>query len=123
MTVTVGSEKLKGVLYHIPEQTAEQDPLTSISADDGNLRSPHHHQRQAKLSVLDPNLSKQDNCGYNAFFAEQHARLLPLHPGQDTEISRIISVQWNELTETERAVRFGKYPFRSIEDAARCRLI
>ncbi|KAG6475803.1 hypothetical protein ZIOFF_065032 [Zingiber officinale] len=104
VTVTVGSEKLKGVLYHIPEQTAEQDPLASISADDGNLRSPHQHEHQPKLSLLDPNPLKQDNSGYNAFFAEQHARLLPLHPGQDTEISRIISVQWNELTETERAV-------------------
>ncbi|KAG6520477.1 hypothetical protein ZIOFF_017533 [Zingiber officinale] len=104
VTVNVGSEKLKGILYHVPEHTAEQDPLSSICADDGNLASPRNHQHQLKLSMLDPNPAKQDNGGYNCFFAEQRAKLLPLHPGQDTEISRIISVSWNGLSEAEKAV-------------------
>lgn len=113
VTVNVGSEKLKGILYHVPEQTAEQDPLSSICADDGNLASPHNHQHQLKLSMLDQNSAKQNNGGYNCFFAEQQPMLSPLHPGQDTEISRMISVRWNGLSEAEKAVRFGNYPLKS----------
>ncbi|THU50535.1 hypothetical protein C4D60_Mb06t21250 [Musa balbisiana] len=111
VTVTVGSEKLKGVLYHISDQA----PWPLVCADESNLRSPRQRRCRKKLSLLDPNHPKPNRSGYNFFFAEQHARLKPLHPGRDREISRIIGVRWNGLTETEKAV----YQERGLKDKER----
>ncbi|RWW45478.1 hypothetical protein BHE74_00048674 [Ensete ventricosum] len=111
VTVTVGSEKLKGVLYHITDQASW--PL--VHADESTLRSPRRRRYRKKLSMLDPNRPKPNRSGYNFFFAEQHARLKPLHPGRDREISRIIGVRWNGLTETEKAV----YQERGLKDKER----
>ncbi|KAJ8491929.1 hypothetical protein OPV22_013650 [Ensete ventricosum] len=115
VTVTVGSAKLRGVLYHIPQQTSEQLTRYSDFADNSNFRSVRHRRRRKKLSKRDPSHPKPNRSGYNFFFAEQHARLKPLYPGKDREISKIIGESWNKLTETEKAV----YQDRGLKDKER----
>ena len=119
VTVTIGSEKLKGVLYQAPQNlpwqaqhgTHLQPPASSNRNDIANASSdvPRVHRRRrrkkSEIKRRDPAHPKPNRSGYNFFFAEQHARLKPLHPGKDREISRMIGELWNKLTESERAVR------------------
>ncbi|WOL05984.1 high mobility group B protein 9-like [Canna indica] len=74
VTVAVGSEKLKGVLYHIPEQMEGQALISSPDADNSNLGRPSRRQRQEELSMLDPNHPKPNSSEYNLLFAEQQER-------------------------------------------------
>lgn len=108
VTVTMGSLKLKGVLYHTPEQTTAQAPPYPGVPDNSNARGVRRRRRRKKLSKRDPTHPKPNRSGYNFFFAEQHARLKPLHPGKDREISKMIGDLWNKLTEAEKAVRTKK---------------
>ncbi|EHA8587692.1 putative high mobility group B protein 15, partial [Cocos nucifera] len=117
VTVTMGSLKLKGVLYHTPEQTTAQAPQYSGVADNSNARGVRRRRRRKKLSKRDPTHPKPNRSGYNFFFAEQHARLKPLHPGKDREISKMIGDLWNKLTEAEKAV----YQDRGLKDKERYR--
>ncbi|XP_008778105.1 high mobility group B protein 15-like isoform X2 [Phoenix dactylifera] len=117
VTVTVGSAKLKGVLYHTPEQTTAQAPQYCGVAENSNARGVRRHRRRKKLSKRDPTHPKPNRSGYNFFFAEQHARLKPLHPGKDREISKMIGDLWNKLTEAEKAV----YQDRGLKDKERYR--
>lgn len=62
-------------------------------------------RKKSEIKRRDPAHPKPNRSGYNFFFAEQHARLKPLHPGKDREISRMIGELWNKLKESEKAVR------------------
>lgn len=121
VTVTVGNEKLQGVLYHTPEYPVTQVPQYSgIANNIGNetAMSGSRRRRRRKKSEMrkrDPSHPKPNRSGYNFFFAEQHARLKPLHPGRDREISKMIGDLWNKLTETEKSV----YQERGIKDKER----
>ncbi|KAJ3675668.1 hypothetical protein LUZ60_004710 [Juncus effusus] len=121
ITVTAGSQKLRGVLYHIPDISPD------ISIPPHSLNIPHpvsfgpgadvrgdvrgdvrpvkrRRRRKRRLSRMDPDHPKPNRSGYNFFFKEQHARLKPLHPGRDREISRMIGELWNNLSEHEKDV-------------------
>ena len=106
ITVTVGTEKLKGVLYQAPSEQPAQP--VGVFAKDGTPNA-HQHRRRKKSEIRrrDPGHPKPNRSGYNFFFAEQHARLKPLHPGKDREISRMIGDLWNKLKESERTVRIA----------------
>ena len=102
VTVMVGTEKLRGVLYHTSGFMAanlQQNLVLSNNAGGGRRR-----RRRKKLSTLDPTHPKPNRSGYNFFFAEQHARLKPMYPGKDREISKIIGDLWSKLTESEKSV-------------------
>ncbi|XXG78785.1 hypothetical protein AAC387_Pa08g2652 [Persea americana] len=121
VTVTVGTEKLQGVLYHIPEfsmtQVQQCTAIATSSANDVPVPGTRRRRRRKKSEMRkrDPSHPKPNRSGYNFFFAEQHARLKPLHPGKDREISRMIGDLWNKLSETERAV----YQERGLKDKER----
>lgn len=125
VTVTIGAEKLKGVLYQAPQSSVQQVPQQyGVFA---NTRSNAHsvpgvqRRRRRKKSEIrrrDPAHPKPNRSGYNFFFAEQHARLKPLHPGKDREISRMIGELWNKLKEPERSV----YQEKARKDKERYRL-
>ena len=92
VTVTIGSEKLKGVLYQAPQGAAPQVPhqyrVCSSKSDDAPASLGVQRRRRRKKSEIkkrDPAHPKPNRSGYNFFFAEQHARLKPLHPGKDRE--------------------------------------
>lgn len=101
ITVRVQGQTLRGVLYHTYQNTSAQ--LLSNS-NTNMLPGTRRRRRRRKLSKLDPTHPKPNRSGYNFFFQEQHARLKPLHPGKDREISRMIGELWNKLTESEKAV-------------------
>ncbi|XP_022138724.1 high mobility group B protein 15 isoform X2 [Momordica charantia] len=126
VTVTIGSEKLKGVLYQSPpEQPAQQQVLQpdGVFAKDGatSMAPNAHRRRRRKKSEIkrrDPAHPKPNRSGYNFFFAEQHARLKPLYPGKDREISRMIGELWNKLNESDRTV----YQEKAMKDKERYRI-
>lgn len=111
VSVMIGSQKLKGILYPAPEQTAF--PLGT--ADNSNTKGVVRRRRKKKLSKRDPAHPKPNRSGYNFFFAEQHARLKLLHPGRDREISKMIGDLWNKLSETDKAV----YQEKGVKDKER----
>ncbi|XVF38006.1 hypothetical protein REPUB_Repub20aG0060500 [Reevesia pubescens] len=125
VTVTIGSEKLKGVLYLVPQRAAPRVPqeygVFGSMSDNAHASSGVQHQRRRKKSEMkrrDPAHPKPNRSGYNFFFAEQHAKLKPLHPGKDREISRMIGELWNKLTESEKAV----YQEKALNDKERYRV-
>ncbi|EPS71970.1 hypothetical protein M569_02790 [Genlisea aurea] len=90
VTVRVGSEELRGVLYQVQSSPGK----------------PPRRKRRKKCEMRkrDPSHPKPNRSGYNFFFAEQHARLKPHYHGRDREISRIIGKSWNKLQDCDRAV-------------------
>ncbi|KAL4387392.1 hypothetical protein GQ457_09G016690 [Hibiscus cannabinus] len=125
VTVTIGSEKLKGVLYQAPQDAAPQVPhqygvyagnSETILASSGVQR--RRRRKKSEIKRRDPSHPKPNRSGYNFFLAEQHARLKPLHPGKDREISRMIGELWNKLTESEKTV----YQDKALKDKERYRI-
>lgn len=110
VTVMAGSEKLKGVLYHTTEYAGSQvfnqnsSFLGGIDAIGPGGARRRRRRKKTELRKKDPSHPRPNRSGYNFFFAEQHARLKPLYPGKDREISRMIGELWNKLTEEEKAV-------------------
>ncbi|KAM7488774.1 hypothetical protein LguiB_026258 [Lonicera macranthoides] len=131
ITVTIGSEKLKGVLYQSPRDPTSQIPhhlrvaqyqsvMSNVSGSTTAAAPLVHRRRRRKkceMKKRDPAHPKPNRSGYNFFFAEQHARLKPLHPGKDRDISRMIGELWNKLKENEKAV----YQEKAMKDKERYR--
>ncbi|KAJ1385815.1 High mobility group box domain [Sesbania bispinosa] len=122
VTVTIGTEKLKGVLYQAPQNPVLPASHHSGLASNNNASTSlgvHRRRRRKKSEIKrrDPAHPKPNRSGYNFFFAEQHARLKPLHQGKDREISRMIGELWNKLKESEKAV----YQEKAMKDKERYR--
>ena len=98
ITVNMGSEQLKGVLYHVPLQMSQ----SSYSSEVSNRRN----RKRSRLGLKDPSRPKSNRSGYNFFFAEHYARLKPMYYGQEKAISKRIGLLWNNLTEAEKQVCF-----------------
>ncbi|CAA6659799.1 unnamed protein product [Spirodela intermedia] len=117
VTVMVGTEKLKGVLYHTAGYPAVAAAHLHQNLALGNnaamASGGRRRRRRKKLSTLDPTHPKPNRSGYNFFFAEQHARLKPLYPGKDREISKIIGDLWSKLTEPEKSGVKDKERYKS----------
>ncbi|XP_027355221.1 high mobility group B protein 9 [Abrus precatorius] len=105
VSVKLGSEVLRGVLYH-PEQS---DPLPSIPQHSNAIvpfkRKPHRSGRRRKNKRRwDPNYPKPNRSGYNFFFAEKHYSLKSLYPNREREFTKMIGQSWNSLSPEERMV-------------------
>ncbi|KAM2613903.1 hypothetical protein TB2_028583 [Malus domestica] len=108
-TVNLGSDELKGVLYHAPTST-----YVSQSFSDMPTR---RNRKRSRLALRDPFRPKSNRSGYNFFFAEHYARLKPLYYGQERAISKKIGYLWNNLTEAEKQV----YQDKATKDKERYR--
>ncbi|KAK7295847.1 hypothetical protein RJT34_18759 [Clitoria ternatea] len=123
VSVSVGSQTLKGVLYEaleIPGMSASASHPQSIMVRNNNASTSlgvHRRRRRKKSEIKrrDPAHPKPNRSGYNFFFAEQHARLKPLHQGKDRDISRMIGELWNNLNEPGKSV----YQEMAIKDKER----
>eukprot|EP01018_Ginkgo_biloba_P009642 Gb_28729 [translate_table: standard] len=111
VTVKVGSDTLRGVLYHVSSggsgaQFAGVSCFQSNNSYDAEASGTRARRRKKKdgMRKRDPSHPKPNRSGYNFFFAEQHAKLKALHPDKDREISKMIGELWNKLKEEERAV-------------------
>ncbi|KAI9095730.1 hypothetical protein K1719_026290 [Acacia pycnantha] len=69
-------------------------------------RDPGHpkpnRRRKCEIKEKDPGYPKPNPSGYSFFFAEQHARLEPLHHRNNIEIGKIVEEHWNKLMEPEK---------------------
>ncbi|AES77227.1 high mobility group B protein 15 [Medicago truncatula] len=113
VSVSVGSETLKGVLYESPQ---------SIKINNNNIASAalgvqrrRRRRKKSEIKRRDPAHPKPNRSGYNFFFAEQHARLKLLNQTMDKDISRMIGELWNNLKESEKTV----YQEKAIKDKER----
>lgn len=84
VTVRMGSETLKGILYEVALGVHESKKS----------------ERKKRVAVH----PKHSRSGYNFFFAQQHATLKPLHPGKEGEIPRIIAELWSNLEVSQKMV-------------------
>ncbi|KAK7259864.1 hypothetical protein RIF29_25479 [Crotalaria pallida] len=107
VTVNMGSEQLKGVLYHVP---------INVSQSSYTERGPSSQNRK-RSRLRDPSQPKSNRSGYNFFFAENYARLKPSFHGQEREISKTIGSLWSNLTDAERQV----YQEKGLRDKERYR--
>ncbi|KAI3697085.1 hypothetical protein L6452_29827 [Arctium lappa] len=113
-TVMIGGEPLQGILYQCNGRPSYQIPdhhgaVARCQTTSGNATRPstmvrRRRRKKSEIKKRDPAHPKPNRSGYNFFFAEQHARLKPLHPGKDRDISRMIGELWNNLTDSKKAV-------------------
>ncbi|KAH6832622.1 HMG mobility box protein with ARID/BRIGHT DNA-binding domain-containing protein [Perilla frutescens var. hirtella] len=126
ITVKIGMEEFKGVLYQVPNNETQvfQDQhsgmhQTQINHSSLKAVAPRRKRRKkSEIRKRDPAHPKPNRSGYNFFFAEQHARLKPHYHGKDREISRIIGESWNKLQEPERSV----YQEKALKDKERYKM-
>lgn len=113
VTVTVGTRKLSGVLYHVAStNTLPQNACVQVMMPDvgSELKpaalAPRVGRKRKKTRVYrkDPNAPRQNQTGYNFFFAEQRAKLKTMQPDKDRAISKKIGELWNRLSENEKNV-------------------
>ncbi|XP_042010374.1 high mobility group B protein 10-like [Salvia splendens] len=109
VTMKVGSEVLKGVLYH---SCPEQDAYQSRSTSDEPV---HLCRRKNHTAVKDPAHPKRNRSGYTFFFAEQYQILRPAYHGQERAISKKIGHLWSNLAEAEKQV----YQEKGLRDKER----
>ncbi|KAK7271409.1 hypothetical protein RJT34_27276 [Clitoria ternatea] len=108
VTVNLGSEQLKGVLYHVPDTVSRNSNAEGTS-------SSQNRKRSKRLGSRDPSRPKSNRSGYNFFFAENYARLKPQFHGQERAISKRIGFLWTSLSEAERQV----YQEKGLRDKER----
>ncbi|CAH8287023.1 unnamed protein product [Eruca vesicaria subsp. sativa] len=120
ITVKMGTEELKGVLYELAPQQSHGGFNNNANSQGitGGVTKRRRRRKKSEIKRRDPAHPKPNRSGYNFFFAEQHARLKPLNPGKDREISRMIGELWNKLNEQEKTVYQGK----AMEDKERYRV-
>ncbi|OIW15361.1 hypothetical protein TanjilG_26734 [Lupinus angustifolius] len=94
VTVNLGSEQLKGILYHDPANVSWSSYTERVPSSQNRKRS--------RLALRDPSQPKSNRSGYNFFFSENYARLKASFNGQEREISKRIGFLWNNLTDAER---------------------
>ncbi|KAL2346204.1 hypothetical protein Fmac_000204 [Flemingia macrophylla] len=105
VSVKLGSEVFRGVLYH-PDQLV---PPPSIPKHEGvivpfNCKSHRSGRRRRNKRRWDPNYPKPNRSGYNFFFAEKHYSLKSLYPNREREFTKMIGQSWNSLSPEERMV-------------------
>ncbi|KAK4803528.1 hypothetical protein SAY86_003345 [Trapa natans] len=108
ISVKVGSEILKGVLFH-PGDHLSRLPPPPIGAQSNalvpyNHRARHGRQRRKNRRRADPNHPKPNRSGYNFFFAEKHLKLKSLYPNREREFTKMIGESWSKLSPEERTV-------------------
>ncbi|KAF1891817.1 hypothetical protein Lal_00031627 [Lupinus albus] len=94
VTVNLGSEQLKGILYHDPTNVSWSSYTERVLSS--------QYRKRSRLALRDPSQPKSNRSGYNFFFAENYARLKPSFHGQEREISKRIGFLWSNLTDAER---------------------
>lgn len=101
ITVKMGSEDLKGVLYHAPMESSTIASPSFVTPPNALVRT---RRRKHHSAFRDPGHPKRNRSGYTFFFEEQYHTLRPLYHGQERAISKRIGHLWNSLSESEKQV-------------------
>eukprot|EP00850_Spirogloea_muscicola_P014751 SM000108S14195 [mRNA] locus=s108:167760:170456:+ [translate_table: standard] len=111
VTVTVGGDRLKGILYNAPAKTKVKhllplsflpipgiNPATALAGKQRRKR-----RRKADMPPKDVPAPRPNKTGYNYFFQLKRGELKQIHPGRsDKEISRLIGDAWMALPEADK---------------------
>lgn len=104
VSVSIGSETLKGVLYESPKSIMMNN--NSVASTALGVHRRRRRRKKSEIKRRDPAHPKPNRSGYNFFFAEQHARLKLLNQTMDKDISRMIGELWNNLKDSEKTVSY-----------------
>lgn len=113
VTVKIGSEILRGVLYHVQQPSAAASSSLAAVVSAAHEASNEHctaamartrRRRRRGWRCRDPAHPKPNRSAYNFFFAEKHSKLKVLYPHREREFSKMIGESWNKLNEEERLV-------------------
>ncbi|KAH9309408.1 hypothetical protein KI387_037319, partial [Taxus chinensis] len=110
VTVVVGSEKLKGVIYHVPtENTVPQHAIVpglmsnvGCELDAQGLEVQMTEKKKESVRKRDPNAPRRPRNGYNLFYVEQLARLKEIYGQTDRQIKTMVIDMWNRLSDDEK---------------------
>ncbi|RZS12207.1 hypothetical protein BHM03_00043619, partial [Ensete ventricosum] len=114
VTVKIGAETLRGVLYRVQQEqpsAASSSSLVAAAAAAGTSHAADvaavtrtRRRRRRGWRRRDPTHPKPNRSAYNFFFAETHSKLKALHPHREREFSKMIGESWSKLSEEERMV-------------------
>ncbi|CAL9130843.1 unnamed protein product [Musa textilis] len=105
VTVKIGCDTLRGVLYHVHQPSASPSTPASAPPETANAPSSGTRLRRRRgCRHRDPAHPKPNRSAYNFFFAEKHSKLKALYPRREREFSKMIGESWNKLSEEERTV-------------------
>ncbi|KAF8405478.1 hypothetical protein HHK36_010384 [Tetracentron sinense] len=105
VTVKLGSEVLRGVLYHPPSPSSSTSTIQPNSAIiPCNSKPQPSGRRRRGRRWGDPSHPKPNRSGYNFFFAEKHSKLKSLYPAREREFTKMIGESWSKLSQEERMV-------------------
>ncbi|XP_057468820.1 high mobility group B protein 9-like isoform X1 [Actinidia eriantha] len=109
VSVKVGSEILKGVLYYPNQPDPSISTNQACTAIVPYTPMPCHsnkrnRRRRRKRRGGDPSRPKPNRSGYNFFFAEKHSMLKSLYPEREREFTKMIGESWSSLNQEERMV-------------------
>ncbi|CAJ1973164.1 unnamed protein product [Sphenostylis stenocarpa] len=105
VSVKLGTEVLRGVLYHPEKMVAPSSVLHHQNAIVPFKNKAHRSgRRRRNKRRWDPNYPKPNRSGYNFFFAEKHYSLKTLYPNREREFTKMIGQSWNSLSPEERMV-------------------
>ncbi|CAL9768983.1 unnamed protein product [Musa acuminata subsp. burmannicoides] len=109
VTVKIGSDTLRGVLYHVHQPSASSSTLAKAPPETANAPSSSavtrtRLRRRRRCRHRDPAHPKPNRSAYNFFFAEKHSKLKALYPHREREFSKMIGESWNKLSLEERTV-------------------
>ncbi|RWV96491.1 hypothetical protein GW17_00040787 [Ensete ventricosum] len=109
VTVKIGSDTLRGVLYHVHQPSASSSTLAKAPPETANAPSSSavtrtRLRRRRGCRHRDPAHPKPNRSAYNFFFAEKHSKLKALYPHREREFSKMIGESWNKLSVEERMV-------------------
>uniref|UniRef100_A0A7N0R873 HMG box domain-containing protein n=1 Tax=Kalanchoe fedtschenkoi TaxID=63787 RepID=A0A7N0R873_KALFE len=124
VSVTMGTETLRGVLY-FPDQAAAANPNPKPQPVASHAIVPYMggaagHPNPCSTVIPytgkpgrsgrrrrrggDPARPKPNRSGYNFYFAEEHQKLKSQFPDREREFTKMIGASWNNLTADEKAV-------------------
>ncbi|KAJ3690816.1 hypothetical protein LUZ61_019980 [Rhynchospora tenuis] len=123
VTVKIGDELLRGILYNTPQPQVSPYPskmkaLMGSTCTNVPTSPQTRGRRKRKFKSRDPAHPKPNRSAYNFFFAETHARLKEMYPQRDREYSKMIGESWNKLTTEEKLV----YHNYSVKDKERYKM-
>ncbi|KAJ4774921.1 High mobility group family [Rhynchospora pubera] len=110
VTVKIGDELLRGILYNVPQPQVSPYPskmgafMGATCANNVPTSAQMKGGRKRRFKRRDPAHPKPNRSAYNFFFAETHAKLREMYPERDREYSKMIGESWNKLTTEEKLV-------------------
>ncbi|CAM8878289.1 unnamed protein product [Rhodiola kirilowii] len=117
VSVNMGSEILRGVLYFPDQQPSVSKAIVPYMVEAAGHPNPSNtiihytgkpsRSGRRKRRGGDPARPKPNRSGYNFYFAEEHQKLKAQFPEREREFTKMIGASWNNLGAEKKAVYQG----------------